>query len=67
MGCVHTWGSVVSLVGVGEAVVGEAVPQARVRADADTVVVVVAGAEIQSVVGCILKDFSVFSYDIVNL
>ena len=50
MGCVHTWGSVVSLVGVGEAVVGEAVPQARVRADADTVVVVVAGAEIQSVV-----------------
>ena len=50
MGSEHIWGSVVVLVGVGEAVVFEAVSKARVCADADTVVVVVAGAEIKSVV-----------------
>ena len=48
MGGVHVGGGVVSLVGVGEAVVGEAVSQAGVRTDADAVIVVVAGAEIKS-------------------
>lgn len=48
VGRVDRGGGVVGLVGVGEAVVCEAVSQAGVRTDADAKVIVVAGAEIKS-------------------